>query len=120
MLHASYKTKKGRIRPAFSYLGLARNEQCVTSLLLALTRTANLWSTTQLASRTFQHLSPHRVLQFGDSLSLNLSDSLSCYLKDSPHLFQGVRVAISQTISETDDFTFAIGESLEHAIDFIA
>ena len=57
------------------------------------------------------------VLQLAHRLGFDLADSLPRDLEDPPHLFQGVGVAVPQTISQANNLAFAIGERLEKAFD---
>src|SRR6266478_7709482 len=59
------------------------------------------------------------MLQLTHRLGLDLADALAGHLENAPDLLESVRVAVAQTVSQLDNFAFAIRERLEHLLDFV-
>ncbi len=62
----------------------------------------------------------NRMLQFAYCLGFDLSHALTCDLEYSPHFFQGVGVTISQSVTESDDLTLAVGKRFEQVVNFLS
>lgn len=63
-----------------------------------------------LVEETNKLLASTRLLKLTYGLRLNLANTFAGHLKDMPHFFQGVAVAIPETISQFDDLAFAIAQ----------
>ena len=62
----------------------------------------------KLVQETGQLFAAGRGLQFPDRLGFDLPDSLAGHLEDVAHLFQGVAVAVAESVPELDDFPFTV------------
>ena len=65
-------------------------------------------------------LAPHRVLELADRLGFDLPHPFAGNLEDPADFFQGVRIAISQAVSETDDLPLSVGKGLEEPFDSLS
>lgn len=61
-----------------------------------------------VVEESFELAGPDGMLQFPYCFCLNLSDPLTGDLEDSAHLFERVGVAVPDSVSQLDDFAFAI------------
>ena len=59
------------------------------------------------------------MLQLFESLAFDLANALSRDLEDSAGFLQRIAIAISQSVTQFDDFTFAVGQALKDVIDLI-
>src|SRR5580704_3268853 len=59
------------------------------------------------------------MLQLADRLGFDLADPLAGDFEDAAHLFQGVGVAVSEAVTQFDDFPLAISERLEDNVDLV-
>jgi len=66
----------------------------------------------KLVEESDQFLASARLLQFTDGFRFDLPNSFAGHLEYVPHFLQRVAVTVSQSISQLDNFTFAITESL--------
>src|SRR5690554_3761493 len=60
-----------------------------------------------------------RVLKFSDGLRLDLTYALARHLEDLADLFEGVRVAVADPVTQLDDFALAEGQRLKDLIDLV-
>src|SRR3990167_10808640 len=67
----------------------------------------------------FKLLTPHGMLQLAKRLGLDLPNAFSRDLEDPSHLFQGVRIPITQSIPQPHDLSLAVGERFEQPFDLV-
>src|SRR5947207_2105145 len=57
---------------------------------------------------TLQLPGSHRMLQFSNRFRLNLSNTLASHFEYPPHFFEGVRISITNPISQLNNFPLAV------------
>lgn len=59
------------------------------------------------------------MLQLLDCLAFDLSNAFAGDLENLPYFFEGVRITVSQPVSELEDLSFAIVEGLHRFLDLL-
>src|SRR6202008_2778624 len=59
------------------------------------------------------------MLQLADRLGLDLADALAGDFENPAHFFEGVSVAVAQAVAKLDNLALAVGQSLEHLLNFV-
>ncbi len=59
------------------------------------------------------------VLKLADGFGFDLADALAGDLEDAADFFEGVGVAVADAVAELDDLALAVGQRLEHLLDFV-
>src|SRR5438128_593188 len=59
------------------------------------------------------------MLQLAHGLGFDLADALARNLENPADLFERVGIAVSQAVTQADDFALSVSKGLEQALDFV-
>ena len=68
---------------------------------------------------SLEHPTAHRVLELANGLRFDLAHALASHLEDPSHFLKRVRVAVTNAVTQLDDFALPERECVQDARDLV-